>query len=64
MIKSNYKVQIVFKMEVIMETIFKRKSVRTFLDKKVEKEKIDQILKAAMAAPSAKNEQPWEFYVV
>lgn len=47
-----------------METIFKRKSVRTFLDKKVEKEKIDQILKAAMAAPSAKNEQPWEFYVV
>lgn len=47
-----------------MEMIFKRKSVRNFIEKEVEKEKIEQILKAAMAAPSAKNEQPWEFYVV
>ena len=31
-------------------------------DKPVEKEKIMQILKAGMQAPSACNQQPWEFY--
>ncbi len=47
-----------------MNTIFTRTSVRQFKDKEVEPEKIQQILKAAMAAPTAKNQQPWEFYVV
>ena len=47
-----------------MDAIFHRTSVRKFLDKPVEKEKIEKILRAAMAAPSAKNQQPWEFYVV
>ena len=30
----------------------------------MESGKITQIMKAAMAAPSAGNQQPWEFYVV
>ena len=30
----------------------------------MEEEKIEQILRAAMAAPSAGDGQPWEFYVV
>lgn len=47
-----------------MNSIFKRVSVRTYLDKPVEDEKITGILRAAMAAPSAHNQQPWEFYVV
>ena len=47
-----------------MKEIFKRISVRKYEDKPVEQEKITQILKAAMAAPSAGNQQPWEFYVV
>ena len=47
-----------------MDEIFKRISVRKFQDKPVEQEKIDWILKAAMQAPSAANQQPWEFYVV
>jgi len=47
-----------------MEEIFKRVSVRKYLDKPVEKEKIEKILKAGMQAPSAGNQQPWEFYVV
>ena len=47
-----------------MNTIFTRTSVRQFKDKEVEPDKILQILKAAMAAPTAKNQQPWEFYVV
>ena len=47
-----------------MNEIFKRISVRKFEDRPVEQEKIEQILRAAMAAPSAANQQPWEFYVV
>ncbi len=47
-----------------MNEIFKRASVRSFQDKPVEKEKIDMLLKAAMQAPSARNQQPWEFIVV
>ena len=47
-----------------MKEIFERVSIRKYQDKPVEKEKIEQILKAAMSAPSAGNQQPWEFYVV
>ncbi len=47
-----------------MNTIFTRRSIRNFLDKEVEQEKVEKILKAAMQAPSAGNGQPWEFIVV
>jgi nitroreductase len=47
-----------------MEEIFKRRSIRKYKDKKVEKEKIEKLLKAAAAAPSAGNEQPWHFVVI
>ncbi len=47
-----------------MNEIFKRVSIRKFEDKAVESEKIEKVLRAAMAAPSAGNQQPWEFYVV
>lgn len=47
-----------------MNSIFHRISVRKYKDTPVEQEKIEQMLKAAMAAPSACNQQPWEFYVV
>ncbi len=47
-----------------MNAIFTRRSVRNFLEKDVEKEKIDRLLRAAMQAPSAANQQPWEFLVV
>lgn len=47
-----------------MNVIFNRTSVRKYEDKAVEAEKIDQILRAAMAAPSAANQRPWEFFVV
>ncbi len=47
-----------------MSIIFNRTSVRKYENKEVEAEKIDKILRAAMAAPSAANQQPWEFYVV
>ena len=47
-----------------MDSIFHRISVRRYEDKQVEKEKLMQILRAGMQAPSACNQQPWEFYVV
>lgn len=47
-----------------MKSIFERVSIRRYEDKPVEQEKILQILKAGMQAPSAGDQQPWEFYVV
>ncbi len=47
-----------------MEAIFNRTSIRKYQDKPVEKEKIEKLLRAAMQAPSAVNEQPWEFIVI
>ena len=47
-----------------MEHIFTRVSIRKYQDRPVEKEKTLAILRAAMQAPSAANQQPWEFYVV
>lgn len=47
-----------------MDAIFSRVSVRAYEERPVETEKVEKILRAAMAAPSAVNQQPWEFYVV
>jgi nitroreductase len=47
-----------------MKEIFKRRSIRKYKDKKIEEEKIEKLLKAAAAAPSAGNEQPWHFVVI
>lgn len=47
-----------------MNAIFKRISVRKYEDRIVEPDKVEKLLRAGMAAPSAKNQQPWEFYVV
>ena len=48
----------------VREAIFKRRSVRKFQDKEVPNEIINSLLEDAMAAPSACNKKPWEFYVV
>jgi len=47
-----------------IETIFKRRSIRSYKDTPVEEEIIKIILETAMAAPTAVNAQPWEFIVV
>ncbi|MCK9225025.1 MAG: nitroreductase family protein [Candidatus Muirbacterium halophilum] len=47
-----------------MEAIFKRRSIRKYSGKEVEEEKIEEILKAAMAAPSANGTEPWHFFVI
>lgn len=47
-----------------MNAIFTRRSIRHFTDQAVEADKIEQLLRAAMQAPSAFNQQAWEFIVV
>ena len=47
-----------------IETIMTRVSVREFTGEKISAEQIDMLLRAAMAAPSAINRQPWAFIVV
>jgi nitroreductase len=48
----------------LLELIKQRKSVRRFLGRPVEREKIVMCLEAARAAPSACNSQPWRFIIV
>ena len=48
----------------VLDNIFERKSVRAYLNKGVEKEKIDLMLRAGMAAPTGRDIRPWEFVVV
>lgn len=47
-----------------MEQIENRRSIRKYQNKKVEEEKITQILESARLAPSGSNTQPWIFIVV
>ena len=47
-----------------LKTIFNRKSVRKYTDKKVTKEQLEMLVKAGMAAPTAGNKQPWAFVIV
>ena len=49
----------------VYDNIMQRKSVRNYLsDKIVSDEQIEKMLHAAMAAPTARNTQPWEFIVI
>lgn len=48
-----------------LKAIMTRRSVRRFVvNKPVPSASVDKILKAAMSAPSAVNEQPWQFLVI
>lgn len=48
----------------ILDVIFERKSVRSYEDRAVEQEKVDILVRAAMAAPSGMDRRPWEIVVV
>ncbi len=47
-----------------LDLVKARQSVRGYLSKEVEREKIERCLEAAQLAPSASNSQPWSFIVV
>ena len=48
----------------IIDVIKERRSVRSYADKPVEREKLERLLEAARLAPSASNRQEWRFVVV
>jgi nitroreductase len=48
----------------LLDLMYTRRSVREYTDEPVTDEQVDAMLKAAMAAPSAQNLQPWHFVVV
>ncbi len=47
-----------------MDIILTRRSIRKYRNKDVSDELVEKLLKAAMSAPSAGNQQPWHFIVV
>lgn len=50
--------------DVVYNNILSRTSVRAYQGKAVEKDKVEKLLRAGMAAPTAVNKQPWHFVVV
>lgn len=46
-----------------MDSIEKRRSIRKYKLDKIEKSVIEEIVKAGILAPSAKNRQPWKYIV-
>lgn len=46
-----------------MDPIYARRSCRSFTDEPVTEKDVRAVLQAAMAAPTAVNARPWEFYV-
>lgn len=50
--------------QIVLENILNRKSVRNYTGEKISEDQVNTLLKAAMAAPTASNRQPWSFVVV
>jgi len=51
-------------MTEFIDLIYSRRSIRKYKDTPVPKDILETLLKAAMAAPTATNAQPWEFVVI
>jgi len=47
-----------------MKAILSRRSIRRYTEEPVSRDLIEELLKAAMNAPSAGDEQPWHFIVI
>lgn len=47
-----------------IKAIMTRRSIRKYFDKKIPSAIVKKILSCAMQAPSAMNEQPWEFITI
>jgi len=50
--------------EIVLDNILARTSIRSYQDRPVEQDKIEKLLRAGMAAPSAVDRRPWHFIVV
>ena len=49
---------------MFLSLVQKRRSIRQYMDKPVEPEKIDRLIEGALRAPSSRGFNPWEFVVV
>lgn len=50
--------------DAALDLLMTRRSIRDYTDRDVSEEDVETLLRAAMAAPSAGNEQPWHFVVI
>lgn len=48
----------------MLELMRNRRSIRKFLDKPVEREKLDAILECALRSPSSRGRNPWKIWVI
>jgi nitroreductase len=51
-------------MEDLLDLMYTRRSIREYTDEPVTDDQVEAILRAAMAAPSARDSRPWHFVVV
>lgn len=50
--------------DIVLDNIMTRTSVRQYTDQQLTEQQVETLLRAAMAAPSAVNKQPWAFLVI
>jgi len=48
----------------VLEFLRKRRSIRKYKEKAIEKEKVEQLIKAVLLSPSSRSLRPWEFIFV
>jgi nitroreductase len=48
----------------MLELLRKRRSVRRFIERPIEAEKVEQLVEALLRSPSSKGRTPWEFIIV
>lgn len=51
-------------MNEVIKAIITRRSIRKYQEKPVSDQLVHEMLKVAMSAPSAHNQQPWQFVVI
>lgn len=48
----------------MISAIYKRRSIRKFIDQSISQEDIADIIQSGLKAPSSKNRQPWKYIVI
>ena len=48
----------------MLSLIRKRRSIRRFQDKQIERDKMNKIIQSALLSPSSKNNNPWKFIII
>lgn len=48
----------------LLDLMLKRRSIRKYTGEAIPEEKLQKVIQAGLAAPTSRNQRPWEFYVV